>query len=1078
VRIAITTIRKPQRRPKTVRRPRLLDLIHQNVQRKLTFVCAPAGYGKTTLLVDFSEDTDARVAWCRLGPEDGNLAYFFQHLILSLREAYPKFGDALESISFQEAASSPRALAIELVNEIAASISDFTLLVLDDYHAVSEALTIVGFVEQLLELLPDQLRVIIGSRSIYGIPTASLFVNEELAALGADDLRFRVDEVKDLARRRFRLRLTDAQATEITSQSEGWITSILLAMQDWKPSIVIPKLAGAREQVYEYLAKEVYTGLPPETKGFLLSTAICDQFNIPLANSLLGITHSRRIIKELEDGNLFLSSVRNGGELNYQYHQLFRDFLVTQFQQKPSGEQARIHMLAAGWFERQGDAVQAIRHYLLAGEREQAAGIMDAFARPLYISGQEQELDEWFQILSSPPDLKHLAPDLVLNWVKVRVNQGKMEGCLHLLDLAEPIFLAQKKFDNLANCLVVRGMVLRFQGRFQEGIELAARTVRLVEEKDLDGYYAYQARRLEGLGLFHTGRQPEASAALETALQGFRDLTAARPSDRLKHDLIQVLTDIGMMSLLIGDIFHAQGSFEEALSISLTLRGNRGDLASCANNRAYLAFLMGDFRQAWQYYEQALTAAEQADWTRSIVQVLNGQAELLTICGEFERAAAALQKAAACGQSVSGGQISPATFQEMAELEKLGGNFTQAMYYLRAAAHASRVDLQDPGYLVRAASVYLSMEQWQVARENLETALQNLAADSRPSQLRSLGHYYLAETFFHLDDREKALARLQDALSEAARLGYDTFLVEAAHHSAAMLQELATQWDNKHLAGILSRASKIPTAYSQLLPAETGSEGEIPYALQVRALGDCEIRRDGEVLPLAIWQSARTRALFFFLLDQGRAKRDEVAVQFWPDFSIAKVNSNFHATLWRVRNALGKKNVIAFDGQYYSIQAQTVLFYDVREFEELVAKVQKAGLSEVERRSIFAQAVDLYTGEFLPDIDLPWSNARRLELQEKYLFLLEQFALHEFENNRPEEARRLYEKAIQIDPYQDFLHLGLMKCLVNLRIPSAAEKHYENYRQSLLDELGNEPMPELQAFVDRFKAKRSEIKSS
>ncbi len=103
----------------------------------------------------------------------------------------------------------------------------------------------------------------------------------------------------------------------------------------------------------------------------------------------------------------------------------------------------------------------------------------------------------------------------------------------------------------------------------------------LVDEHGLDRYYAYQAARLEGLGLYHTG-QPEAAAlAFQKALNGFRGLIAEQPSDRLKHDLIMLLTDIGMMSLLSGNIFDAQGSFKEALATSLTHArqpGRPGDL--------------------------------------------------------------------------------------------------------------------------------------------------------------------------------------------------------------------------------------------------------------------------------------------------------------------------------------------------------------------------------------------------------------------------------------------------------------------------------------------------------------------
>jgi two-component SAPR family response regulator/Tfp pilus assembly protein PilF len=641
-----------------------------------------------------------------------------------------------------------------------------------------------------------------------------------------------------------------------------------------------------------------------------------------------------------------------------------------------------------------------------------------------------------------------------------------MEGCLELLDLAEPVFIEQDRFENQANLMVVRGMILRFQGDYEKAIEISRSTEALVEEHGLDRYYAYQAKRLEGLGLFHTGHQKGASLAFEAAQRGFRELIAQEPTDRLKHDLIQVLTDTGMMSLITGDMFHAQGSFEEALSISLTLRGNKGDLANCANNRAYLAFLMGDYRKAWQTYEQALAAAEQADWTRSLVQVLNGQAELLTLVGEFKMAATTLRRAAEVAQSVQGGQVSPATYREMAELEKLGGNFTQAMYDLREAAHASNADEHDPETQIRFGGVHVSMEQWQAAREELEPALRKLEEGKKPSQLFSLGSYILAEACFQLGEREEAVSHLQKALHEAARLGYDTFLVEAVHRSPGFLQEVEKHWKNRHLHTILQRAGEIPAGIAQLLPTEIVPEEEKPYALQVRALGEPDIRRNGEILPQTNWQSARTRALFFFLLDRGKAKREEIAVEFWPEFSNAKVNSNFHATLWRVRNALGNKNIIAFDGQSYSIQERAVIFYDVHEFEGLLAQSRRRGLTEVERKAIFTQAIDLYCGDFLPDMDLPWIDMRRAELREKYLSLLEQSAADEFENRHFEEARWLYEKAIEIDPYQDLLHLGVMKCLVQLRRPASAKVHFEKYRQNLLAELGSEPMPELREFLE------------
>jgi ATP/maltotriose-dependent transcriptional regulator MalT len=863
--IALPSIRQPQRRPKLLRRLRLLDLIHQNASRKLTFICAPAGFGKTTLLIDYADDTDVNVCWYQIKYTDNNLSLFFQHLLASIREKQPNFGITLENMLFQGSNMSPRTMATELVNEFSQGIQDFTVLILDDYHLVCEELEIVTFIEYLLENLPEHVRIIIGSRSVYGIPTASLYVNEELAIIAADDLRFRSNEVKDLARQHFQLRLTNEQADEIVQQADGWIIAILLAFRDGTPSAAIPKLAGARERVYDFFGKEVYAYLPDDVKFFLQVTAVCDEFNPEQANFVLDVSTSETTIQYLEDQNLFISSSQSTKGVYYQYHQLFKDFLESRFLDLPGSQQEEIHRKIAKWFEEHNEFQNAIRHLQKAGDRDYVARIMDGQANAMYISGQEAILEEWYKTLLQPTDIRHLAPDLLLNLVKARISQGKMEECLELLSLAEPIFKERKEFENLANLLVMRGLTFRFEGEYKEAVLYANLAEKYVTEHNLDRQYAYQAIRVKGLGLYHQGLPEQSLAVLDEAMSGFKDLLANNPSDRLKHEVIMILADIGFIALGQGDVFKAQSSYREAFELSLNMRGNQGDLATSANNFAYLSFLLGDFQKAWQYYEQALQAADQVGWDRAIVGVLNSQAELLLQVDELELADTALQRAGQILEKMPSGENSSYTFQILAELETLKGNFNQAMFFLREAAATSSSDFNSPEYQIRLAEIYLAMEQPELVLSTLGRIFQKLEENENPSQARSKAYYLMAIAEFLTKKNREAQQYLAKALVCAAQLGYDHFLVSLTRRTPEMALAIHKDWKNKHLATILERLKNYQAGYHHLVTKRNVSEDVPNLTFQVRAFGDGEIRRNSEVIPNAFWQSAGARALFYCL---------------------------------------------------------------------------------------------------------------------------------------------------------------------------------------------------------------------
>jgi two-component SAPR family response regulator len=235
--------------------------------------------------------------------------------------------------------------------------------------------------------------------------------------------------------------------------------------------------------------------------------------------------------------------------------------------------------------------------------------------------------------------------------------------------------------------------------------------------------------------------------------------------------------------------------------------------------------------------------------------------------------------------------------------------------------------------------------------------------------------------------------------------------------------------------------------------------------LNVLGLNQGTIRLNGTPIPPRAWSSVGARALFYFILDRKQVSKDEIALTFWPDFSQAKVNSNFHATLWRVRKALGSKTVIEFENGFYQFSGEVQIYFDVDEFESLLSQIRQTG-SPTERRTAMRRAMELYQTDYLIDIDMPWADDRRFELQGQFRAILSDLAADYFEKSNPASALEVYQLAVKLDPFQDEYHLRIMQCHATLGDVQSAKEHYHNYQANLEAEMGIQPDESLGEYLE------------
>ena len=1062
--LLLTKIQVPRRQPGVLRRGRLVEKLHQNLHRRLTFITAPAGFGKTTLLVDFAAEAPARVGWYHITVEDRDLRRFVRYVAGALAQVYPHLrpvlGDLLEGVL---PAQNPVALAGWLNNLLAEHIDDFTLLVLDDYHLVGEQQEVVDFVEAWLEHLPDQVRLLIASRSVYGIPTTRLYLRNELGLIGPEDLRFTAEELRALAQLAYGVDLPLEYATDLAARTDGWIIAMLLAIR-LRTEGGLHILHGEREELYAFLAEEVLKHLPAHLVDFLLKTSIFDEFNASLCEEVLDEPAAATYLLEIESRNLFVTRVDTAEGAVYRYHQLFADFLRSRLQAEKGEQRQGLHERAARWFWGQGDIERAVAHRLAAGDREGAAQWMDVAAREVFLKGQLDLLAQWVEALEGQPDLRPLAPRLLLYHAKALSEQQQFTASDRLLKIAQPVLEKQGDPLLLANLFDTQGFNAYMQRKYALAAELGRRAIKELDAVETASWEwrlrLAQARRIEALATFYLGEREAAIAQMEgvaASLQQEEEGTSPREAQERAHNLAMVLQDLGVFYFQEGRLGDALRAFQRVRDLWLHHQLNPVEFPAVLNNLAFLYHRSGQQETALRTYLEAAEMARKQG-SPNLAAILSGIGEIYYEEERWEDARKIFQEALVLAQQGPSGGFLAAVHQGMARLDAANGRFASAFEHLRQAAVLLGYSQESAWYAVWQARLYWLLGDHEAARSVLlplvESVPETMDAEER-ARMWLLAAALLAET----GEAERPVAWLQMALEEVARLGYVHFLRVEARRLRGFLRRMAERLSHPVLDELI-RLGQPPLALSEESPAV-----ESWPLLTVRAFGPGEVWVGNKHIGKAAWRAMGARALFFFILDRGPVRKEEIALAFWPDFSLAQVNSNLHATLWRTRRALGGKRFIHVEEGRYRLHPALEVQYDVAAFEKAVRQAGQAK-EAAEKRRLLGQAVELYTGDFLSDMDFPWVSERRYELQRKYREALDWLIADASQRGDWNAARRWLEPALTAEPYNDRWHLMYLRSLVAAGHTALARKHYQQYRRRLKRELGVEPDEALQRFVE------------
>lgn len=393
-----------------VPRRRLLDELRSGQGRALTLLCAPVGYGKTTLLSQWA-DADAGVAdfaWVTLDQGDSDPVRFWTYVIAALSEAAPAAGRR----SLRELSRHPARLLGDALPLLLAELDQGgrnLVLVLEDYH-LAECPAITDSVAFLAERRPARLQVVISARADPRLPLGRWRANGQLAEIRADTLGFGAGEVADFFDRAHISGLSAAELSKLAARTEGWpavlrLAAILIRSQGERDEFVTA-FTGSTRQVADYLSADVLQAVSPATRAFLLRTSVLRELSAPLCDAVTGTGQSAAVLRDLGRANLFISPVGADGRW-YRYHQLFAEALQLELEVTEPQLIPELHARASAWFEQEGELEPATEHAIAAGDTGRAASLVMRQLQPLVGAGYLATVERWLADLSWPEALQN-----------------------------------------------------------------------------------------------------------------------------------------------------------------------------------------------------------------------------------------------------------------------------------------------------------------------------------------------------------------------------------------------------------------------------------------------------------------------------------------------------------------------------------------------------------------------------------------------------------------------------------------------------------------------------------------------
>ncbi|HEU5382891.1 MAG TPA: hypothetical protein VFV38_46380, partial [Ktedonobacteraceae bacterium] len=980
----------------------------------LLLLCAPAGYGKTTLLADTVKYLSLKCCWYFCDRSDMDCAIFLEGLLASIRANFPAFGLRLDVLLAEtpkqdEPANYQRVLDAFMA-ALETDISEQCVLALCNYHEVNQSQTVNSIVNQLLQRLPPQCTLVIESRAMPNLELATLIAKRKMLVIGSNMLRFSEQDLLALAQIQNLELFSEKDAAQLISAFDGWITGILLGSRfgyaqlehftNASISWVAPAAYADRQQLFAFLVKEVFRN-DQAIYHLLKDTSLLDQIVPDFCNALLGTSDAGDLLEYAKRQGLFVMSINEGKETVYVCHPILRELFCEELRNHNSERYHTLQRQIAILFHQAQKYDMALSHALEAQEYELAATIVTEAVPPLLYQGQNEQVRSLLDRL--PRHLLQKNPRLLLLRINAYLRCDDFANVRVLLENSEKLWASSLlECDDLERTLILaefalaRGKLLVHQGEHQ----LAQKQFQTVLESLSIDECTLRARAYQQLGtciILSAGPLRDAVKHFQQALQLCHEGTDEILAGELHHQLAIAYEWIGNSAI-------AEHHRNRITAIQKRLGQPRriiNNLTSMGRLKMYQGFI----EEAETSFKTVLTMA------RDIPPLPSTEAYALLALGELELnrqsfvlALTYLEEALALAHQLEDRYLLNCTLEMLTLAYLRIGDIDASHYYLEQMS--LRTDeaqsYEEILYMLVKGALCLGQRKYNEAWASLEKVV--LMAEKAGMQ-RLLLQALIRQAACALEQgqRDQAVSLLQqvEALNEK---GDHDYIRQVELHAYPRLHTLMQESAQQHMGSAPAQPQKTASTPASL-PEYLGIKILPTTPFAIYALGEPTVLM--AQTPVTRWRMARAVELFFFLLESNQPlRKDKIITALWQESGdIEHLNQTFRSTIYYLRQVIGETRIVHRSG-LYRLDLGDHYWYDVTTFEEQ-QRIAKLALEEREdgiATQAFQKMLDLYRGDYLQPFYSDWCIWRRDELRKAFMNTHRQLALIAWRNENWDES--------------------------------------------------------------------------